>query len=90
MGTASIEAKGFNSSRKHDRMGASYWYTRVSDDFKSLLPILRVQDLQGSELYYNAQVTPWFHVTADLQVIQPELERQDTAVVFGLRAKIDL
>ena len=41
------------------------------------------------ELFYNVGVTPWFHVTTDLQVITPILERAETSLVLGLRAKID-
>ena len=90
MGTASIEAIGLNPNREHDRMGISYWYNDVSDDLKALVPAIGIQDVQGGEVYYNAEITPWFHLTADLQVIQPALESDDAAVVFGLRGKIDL
>jgi porin len=48
-----------------------------------------VRDEHGLELFYNIGVTPWFHVTTDLQVITPILEDADTALVLGLRAKID-
>ena len=41
------------------------------------------------ELLYNLGVTRWSHVTADLQVITPILERAETSLVLGLRAKID-
>jgi porin len=90
MGTASIEAIGLNPNREHDRMGISYWYNDVSDDLKALVPAIGIQDVQGGEVYYNAEITPWFHLTADLQVIQPALESDDAAVVLGLRGKIDL
>lgn len=42
----------------------------------------------GGEVYYNAEITPTVHVTADLQAINPEIQSQDTAVVLGLRATI--
>jgi len=90
-GTASIEAIGFNESREHDRMGIAYFYSGASDDLKNLVnPAVGLQDLQGGEVYYNMAITPWFHLTADLQVIQTEIDSQDGAVVFGLRAKMDL
>jgi len=93
-GTFSVEALGFNDSRKHDRMGIGYFYSDVSDDLEGLVngPPLGVglQDVQGGELYYNAEIHPWFHVTGDLQVIDPEIASQDTAIVLGVRAKIDL
>jgi porin len=37
----------------------------------------------------TAEITPWFHLTGDLQVINPGLQALDIAVVFGLRGKID-
>jgi porin len=44
---------------------------------------------QGVELFYNAEIRPWFHVTADVQLIDPARAVSD-ALLFGLRAKIDL
>lgn len=72
-------------------MGVGCFYTGLSGDVKNLFPLaLPLRDAQGAELYYNAAITRWFHVTTDLQVIQPADARNDTAVVLGLRAKIDL
>ena len=53
-------------------------------------PIVPLRDERGLELFYNVAVTPWFHVTTDLQVITPILEPAKTSLVLGLRAKIDL
>ncbi len=39
-----------------------------------------LQDLQGSEFYYNAEINPWFHLTGDIQVIETEIASQDTAL----------
>ena len=61
----------------------------LTDDLKNGR-LLRLNDLQGVELYYNAAITPWFHLTADLQFVEPSLVTRDTAVVLGLRAKIDI
>jgi hypothetical protein len=47
-------------------------------------------DLQGVELYYNSAITPWFHLTADVQFVEPSDSRRDTAVVWGLPGKIDI
>ena len=44
----------------------------------------------GAEVFDNVAVTPWFRVTADLQVISPALTERTTAVIFGLRAQIRL
>ena len=60
-------------------------------DFYRTIPLApELRDLQGVELYYNAAITPWFHLTADLQFVQPAVSDNDTAVVLGLRGKIDL
>jgi porin len=45
---------------------------------------------QSVELFYNAAVTPWIHLTADLQFIDSSEVLVDDAVVFGIRAKVDL
>jgi porin len=62
----------------------------VSDTLKDLAPVrLPLKDEQGVELYYNVAVTPWCQVTPDLQVIAPFRDGVDTALLFGLRAKIE-
>jgi porin len=48
-----------------------------------------VGDGQGVELFYNIEVTPWYHITPDLQIIDPARETVDTAWVVGVRAKVD-
>jgi porin len=78
------------ASRPLDTFGIGYFYVGISDDLKNFAPrLLPLGDEQGVEAFYNIGVTPWFHVTPDLQVIMPFRERVDTALVFGLRAKID-
>lgn len=49
----------------------------------------RTRDEQGVELSYNIVITPWLHIIPDLQVIEPASNRVDTAVVAGVRMKID-
>ncbi len=71
-------------------MGVGYFYSGLSGDLKDLFPqALSLQDVQGVELYYNAAITPWFHLTADLQVVEPASTERDTALVLGLRGKVD-
>jgi porin len=75
-------------NRKLDTFGIAYYYMGFSESFKNLAsPFLR--DERGLELFYNVAVTPWFHVTADLQVITPLLQRVHNSLVIGLRSKID-
>ena len=77
-------------SRKLDTFGIAYYYLGFSDDFKDVArAITPVRDERGLELFYNVAVTPWFHITTDLQVITPILGRAETSLVLGLRVKID-
>ena len=78
-------------SRKLDTFGVAYYYLAISNSFKDDLGPLAslLRDEHGMELFYNVAVTPWFHVTADMQVITPILDRADTAIVLGFRARID-
>ncbi len=77
--------------READRWGVGYYYAGTSDEIGPLIQAALgpIGDGQGVELFYNYQVTPWFHLTPDLQVIDPAREAVDTALVLGLRGKID-
>ncbi len=89
-GMVSVEGFGLIHCREQDRMGVAYFYTGLSDDFRELVdPVVQLEAVQGVELYYNAAVTPWFHLTADLQIVDNENEADDTAVIAGLRGKVD-
>jgi porin len=75
--------------RKQDTFGVGYYYL-YSDDFKTVARLVApVRDERGLELFYNVGVTPWCHITPDLQVITPTLGVAETSVVLGLRTKID-
>ena len=40
------------------------------------------------ELFYNAALTPWFHFTPDLQVVDPANRHNGTALLVGLRGRL--
>jgi porin len=80
--------KGLIPGRDRDSFGIGYYYVVLSDKLPQLIQN-RSRDEQGVELYYNIAVTPWFHVTPDLQIISPARKSVDTTVVAGLRVKID-
>jgi porin len=87
----SIEGFGLIHGREQDRTGVAYFYNGLSDDLRQLVsPVLALEEFQGVELYYNAAMTPWFHLTADLQFVDNAVETEDTAIILGLRGKIDL
>ena len=49
---------------------------------------INIEDTDGFEAYYKAQITPWFALTGDLQLITETLSTEETKVVAGARAKI--
>ena len=78
------------SGRTSDTFGAGYFYTGVSGALKDLAPVLLpLSNEQGAEFYYNMAVTPWCHVTPDIQLIDPFRDRVDSSVLLGVRARID-
>ena len=83
-----LGGKGMIPGRDNDSFGVGYYYLAISDKLPRVIE-RRTQDEQGVELYYNVAVTPWLHITPDLQVIEPARENVDTTVVAGVRMKID-
>jgi len=96
--------KGLIPTRDQDRFGMGYYYMKISDDLRDTFPPLLINRAgldheQGVELFYNIAVTLWLHVTPDLQFIDaarnkapligPNRKAIHTAVVAGLRVKID-
>lgn len=76
--------------RQADTFGAGYYYAGTSSEVGPVLEAALgpVGDGQAVELFYNAQVTPWLHVTPDFQVVMPARESVDTALVAGVRANV--
>jgi porin len=88
-GNVMIIANGPLAGRPNDSAGVGYFYTGLSSQFDRLVsPVVNLHDLNGVELYYDATVGKMFHLTADLQVIEPAEQNNDTAIVFGLRGNI--
>jgi carbohydrate-selective porin OprB len=94
---------GLIQRRSKDVFGIGVFHNELSDGFKGVIgPLLSVaatlknrtltriaiEDTDGFEAYYKAQITPWFAVTADLQVITETLSNQDTKVAVGVRGKV--
>lgn len=90
-GNVAIQGFGLNPCRPGDSLGVAWFHTSLSGDFKQLVsPVFTLHDVSGVETYYNAAITPWFHLTGDLQVIEPADVNNDTALVLGLRANFAL
>ena len=78
------------ANRPLDYFGVAYYYLSISDNLKDIVrPILPLRNERGVELFYKFGVTPWFDVTADMQVVTPILGFADTSLVLGARARID-
>jgi porin len=96
-----IGGKGVVPGRPDDSFGLGLARTEFSGAF---VPLLRQQFNLGLrhedsiEMYYNASITQWLNATADLQIINPALNRAlnsfaqlariDTAVVAGARLRV--
>ena len=89
--SAGIGGSSMLEGREADTFGVGYYWIGSSDEIGPILQTAfgPIGDGQGVELFYNAAVTKWFHLTPDLQVIMPARENVDTALVLGLRGKID-
>jgi porin len=70
--------------------GIAYYHLGFSESFKNIAPpFAPLRNEHGLELFYKAALTPWFQVTADLQVITPILKPIPTSLLLALRSKID-
>lgn len=80
---------GVVPARPDDVFGIGYYFYNLSDDLQAATgPVFPIDDEQGIEVYYNLAVTPWFHLTADVQWIAPANARAENAWVGGLRANV--
>jgi porin len=86
-----VEFLGLMDSRPHDKFGAAVWWNSLSDNYQDVVSFLDedLQDLYGFELYYNYQIMPSVHLTADLQYAQNEWKEDDMAVIAAGRLVID-
>ncbi len=73
--------------REGDTFGVGFYDLGLSTQAKDLVPGLR--DEYGVELFYNLRITPGCHLTPDIQVLHPGLAPVDTALLFGVRLKLD-
>ncbi len=67
-----------------------YYYLATSDVLRQTLgPVAPRGNEQGLDLYYNAAITRWFTLSADIQAVDPAQFEARSAFIFGLRAKLD-
>jgi porin len=82
-----VGGKGVIPERDADTFGVGYYYADLSDGLPNFL-----HSEQGVECYYNIEITPWLHVTPDLQVITYPGGNgdNDVSLVYGLRLQMNL
>jgi porin len=87
---ANVEAFGLIPSRPHDRIGFGGWWNGLSPDFKKLVsPVTELGNTWGLEMYYNYEINPWAHLSADLQLLQNQNKGDDFAILPGVRMVIE-
>lgn len=85
-----VGGKGSIPTRDRDTWGVGYYCAAVSD---SISPVFDMSSEQGVELYYNIEITPWLHISPDLQVIVNPgggFGDREPAIVYGLRTQMSL
>lgn len=75
--------------RGNDRWGVGgFWFSFADFLRDPAFVAVPLNDERGIELFYNAELTPWLRLTADIQVVDPALPGAPTAVVGGLRTSV--
>jgi len=76
------------NGREDDTFGVGWYYIGISDEFGPLLANL-IDDGQGVEMYYEIALSERFRLSLDLQVVDPNSVAANTAVVPGIRARVE-
>ena len=86
--TLGLSGRGVGDVRPDDVYGLAGYVTTFSDDLD--IPGVDIEDeTWGLEAYYRIELFSWWHLTPDIQVVGPSLEAADTALLLGLRTKVD-
>lgn len=81
-----VGGKGMVPQRPRDTYGVGYYFL----DLSNRMPAPYEKE-QGIEMYYNVEVTPWLHISPDIQIIMdPGGQHGDTSFVYGLRMQVNL
>ena len=98
-----IGGKGMSASRPNDRFGIGWYYLDINNPTITIKrpnqpDVTRkfLRDEQGIEAYYSIALTPWAHVTPNIQYtkgaqkqrIAPPNEDIDNATILGLRMQL--
>jgi porin len=82
-----VGGKGVLPDRDQDTFGVGYYFVDLSNDMPYWF-----HSEQGVECYYNIEITPWLHITPDLQVIVDPggTSANDVSLVYGFRMQVNL
>jgi len=84
-----ISGEGMFANRPYDSFGIGVYYYNWSKALEDTIdPLLPLDNEKGLEIYYSFAITPWFILTADLQIIDPARANFATETVVGLRGKV--
>jgi porin len=85
--SAGLHYQGLVPGRDDDVLGIGFAWGGLSDHAGFSAGFERVV-----EVYYNVQVTPWLHISPDLQVVSNPGgdEKNGDAVVAGIRVQLDI
>ena len=87
--TGGIGGKALMFGRPQDNFGIGVFNYAFSDELKSALdPTLNFDDERGIEIFYSRAITPWFHLTGDIQYIDPATGDAGKGLILGLRSNI--
>lgn len=82
---AGLGGNSFIKNRLQDNWGLGYFYTGFDKSRKesgnALITPLR--DEQGVELFYNYSITPWLHLSGDIQWVSPGLHKDNSNIFYG-------
>ena len=79
---------GVIPKRDRDTLGIGYYFMKMSN---SLAPRLALKSEQGVEAFYDFEITPWMHLSPNLQVIIDPgggAGNPDVAIVAGMRLQM--
>jgi porin len=86
---AGIGGRGLFANRPQDRFGLGVFYWNFSNALQSAVnPVINFGNEYGLEAYYSYAITPWLHLTGDVQYINPANQDFSDALFLGLRVGI--
>ena len=73
--------------REGDRWGLGAFHYQYSD-FLADQPVVDLGSESGVEFFYTARLRPWFHLSGDIQYVDPPLAGHSGFFAFALRASL--